>query len=148
MSHVLPLTVDDVPGAAELVQRFAEESHHPAAGNLEATARFLADHVGTERAIAYKLEDDRGMLTGIIFGIFGSDWLSGEKLAQELVWYTLSRERRGLELMRAFTEEAKRRGAKWVLSGFVPHFHGDRMERVLGGLGFKEIEKWWMKEID
>lgn len=147
MTHsVEPLTLEDVAVATRLTQTFASEANHPAAGNPEATAKFLATHLETDHAFGYKLVRD-GVVTGIIFGIFGSDWLSGEKLAQELVWYVLPRERAGLDLMRYFEKEAARRGAKWVLSGFVPHFHGERMERVLTGIGFREIEKWWMKEI-
>ena len=141
------MTVDDVPRAAELTMQFAERAHHPAGGNPEAVKAFLSKIVGTQDLIAFKLVHN-DVITGVIFGVFGGDWLSGSKIAQELVWYTVPGERAGLILMHHFVEEARIRGARWVLSGYVPGFHEDRVSRVLMGLGFREIEKWWMKEIE
>lgn len=148
MSLVRPITADDVPRVTELVGKFVSEmDNHPAGFCPDSVSGFLSSRIGSPGFIGLGIET-LGTLSGVIFGLVGDDWLGGKLIAQEMVWYVVPGECRGLELMRAFLNEAEERGVKLVVSGHVAGFHNRRMTILFKRLGFTETERWYVKGLD
>lgn len=148
MIDVLPITAADIDEVVMLVYEFVESrAHHPAGVSPMAVAEYLAAGVGGPGMIGYKAVRD-GKTVGILFGIIGPDWMSGKVVAQEQIWYVQEGETAGLPLLRAFIAEARRRGAAFVVSGYIPQFMGRRIATVLERTGFREVESWWVKGLE
>lgn len=146
-TDIQPIAAGDIDDVVALVREFVEaRARHPAGVSPMSVAEYLAAGVGNPGFIGYKVVRN-GVIRGVIFGVVGPDWMSGKTVAQEQIWYVQPGEGSGILLMRAFISEARRRGAAFVVCGVSSFFMGERVSRVLGSMGFSEIESWWVKGV-
>ena len=89
-------------------------------------------------------------IMGTIAGIVHEDMSTKELSCMEIFWYVDKNERgtRGLRLLQAWEEEAKRRGAKKLLMAHLAAHKMEKFEKMYEHRGYKLLEQIYMKQVD
>lgn len=149
---IRPATRDDVPALLTMGRSFIQYSEY----------RAINDHVTDEQltngisavidcGVSFVAVDGE-RITGFILGVVGPLWFATHiQTAVELAWWVdpAYRGMAGIRLMRAFEDEAKRRGLKYVaMSDLVMNGRDETpAARILGIMGYTLTERMHSKEI-
>jgi GNAT superfamily N-acetyltransferase len=88
-------------------------------------------------------------LCGAIAGLFYPDIFADIPTAAEIFWYVLpgSPKGTGTQLLEAFEEWAKRRGAKRVSMAYMVHNQPERLRAFYEKRGYRAFETFYVKAI-
>jgi GNAT superfamily N-acetyltransferase len=133
---------------AAFMKRFEEDSKLIRV-DVDYTARMHAERIDRGTGVIFLLCDDAtGNIQGGLGGICGPSMISDEKIAVETFWYVAPEHRgRGLKLMIAFEEWAKRQGCQKVAMVHLADSHSDELSLLYVRRGYKLIETHFEREV-
>lgn len=145
---VRALTVSELPEAALMGPEFFAEGKLP--------GRFVPDiFVGKwtsliDGGIGFILGLFRdGKLSGAFGGIVAEDLNDGDLVANECFWFVTPEARgRGFELLLAYEEEARKRGAKRCSMIHLLSLQPEKLGELYERRGYRAIETSYFKELN
>jgi GNAT superfamily N-acetyltransferase len=131
---------------AAFMKRFEEDSKLIRV-DVDYTARMHAERIDRGTGVIFLLCDDAtGEMQGGLGGIFGPSMISDEKVAVETFWYVAPEHRgRGLKLMIAFEEWAKRQGCQKVAMVHLTDSHPEELGQLYVRRGYKLVESHFVR---
>lgn len=137
----------DIPRLAEMGEKFyAESTYSSLIGfNREAFSSAMRSIIGTDSAVVLVCDDDDGVV-GMICGVIGPHFMTGQLFASELFWWMDPDHRgRGILLLLEYEAALKARGVR--LSGMVAPAGEIQLERVYERKGFVRAESVYMRSL-
>ena len=148
VSHVRPLTIEELPRAEALGQEFHRLSGDTGTFHVELFLQSWNRVYATGRGtiIGLWLEDD---LVGGLGGLLAPDMETGVVRAYETFWYVTPRARGlgGWGMLEQFESWAKARGATVSRIGHLAGPDNDRFSKVYGRKGYRLQRLTFEKEL-
>lgn len=86
------------------------------------------------------LASDTGMLGAVCFDMY----CTKDRIMQEVFWWSKGR---GTELLKAFEDEGRKRGARFVMVSALENEHIERIDRFYRKMGYVPMERTYAKEL-
>lgn len=144
---VRALTVNELAEAAQMGPAFFAEGGLPGSFVPDIFATKWASLI--EQGIGFILGLFReGKLSGAFGAIVAEDLNNGELVANECFWFVQPEARgRGFELLLAYEEEARKRGAKRCSMIHLKALQSERLGELYERRGYAPIETSYFKEL-
>jgi len=148
MSDIRLLTSAEVPFLLEGARAFFKEGN--LIGELSESHFIQALQGYIESGVGFVLVSGNPPFRGSIAGAIFPDFATGRKRCMEFYWYVNKAERgfTGLRLLKAFEEEAKKRGAEHVLMMHLVAGQEEQFTHLYTRLGYTLKEQVFSKTIN
>jgi hypothetical protein len=101
---------------------------------------------GEEKTVKKKRTKER--IIGIITGMIVKDFLSGDYIFQEVMWYVLKENRSaGVFLFKRMEEELKQNSVKRIIMAHLANETGEKLAEFYKKSGYKPLEVQYIKEL-
>lgn len=142
------LTVDQIPAASEFGPAFFAEGGFPGRFIPEVfCSKWKALVDGGIGFIVGLFSGDK--MTGVFGAVVVEDLNDGELVANECFWFVSPESRgRGFELLLAYEEEARRRGAKRCSMIHLLSLQPEKLAEIYKKRGYRAIETSYLKELN
>lgn len=140
---IRPATEDDLFLILPMCRKFFEASEYGDVTKFddESMLRTLDRLIGSDEACLFVSDDLQGMVAGIVYPFY----FANEICAQELFWW--SEGGHGKELLCAFEEWAKEKGASVVTMICLDRLGKERVEKIYTKAGYRASEHSWIKRV-
>jgi len=132
-------TADDIPALVEMGAKFHAMSPHAFLGEYDRQG--IANLLSYMAANAILLTNGEGIIGGIIAPVY---FAPTRLMAEESFLWA---HKGGFDLLTAFEEEAKRRGASFVLMSTLENGKVRAMDRMMTRSGYRAVERRYIKEL-
>lgn len=138
---VRTVSVEDIPSLVEMGAKFHAMSPHRDMGEYDAdgVGRMLAFMVSSSSAIL--LTNEEGLIGGVLAPVY---FAPGKIMAEESFWWAGSG---GGELLAAFEEAAKSKGADFVLLSTLENERSAVIDRIVTRKGYRPVERRYVKGL-
>lgn len=141
-------TLEDLFDILVLAREFARESPYAKSWDKEKSATWIKNAIESDQMCMLVAEDEDGYIVGGLLGVATELFMSTEKIASELAWFTTKTERgkpSGLRLMKAFEDWGRSIGATKLVMADLRQVQ--EMDKLYKRKGFTEMERSYVKEI-
>jgi hypothetical protein len=134
-------TLEDIPALVEIGAKFHDMSPHRFMGEYDKAgiANMLAYLIGNPGGLV--LTNGKGVIGGLLTPVY---FAPSKMMCEESFWFA---EGGGKDLLRAFETEAERMGADFILLSTLENERAAIIDRVVERMGYRAIERRWLKEI-
>lgn len=142
------ITIDELSAVASLGPKFYAEAGLPGRFIPEVFARKWATFFEMGAGFILGLFKD-GAIAGAFGAIVSDDLNDGTLVANECFWFVIPESRgRGFELLIAYEEEARRRGAKRCSMIHLANLQPEKLAHIYEKRGYREVETSYSKELN
>lgn len=134
-------TLIDVPAIVAMGARFHAMSPHRPVGEYDAAAVARVVRMLITSPDGVVVTNEEGMIGGLIAPVYFSPDV---RMLEEHFWWS---GKGGRDLLRAFEDEGRRRGAHLVMLSTLENDRSAAIDRLVSRQGYGALEKRYMKRI-
>ena len=134
-------TVEDIPALVEMGAKFHAMSPHQFLGDYDAEGIGNMLHFMATNAGAILLTNGEGLIGGVLAPVY---FAPSKIMAEESFWWA---GKGGGELLAAFEEAARAKGAHFVLLSTLENERSAIIDRSVTRKGYRPVERRYIKEL-